>query len=396
MIQPGTPSPAAAFPSSMPLAMTDHNIFRQLSNTVFVFRGYNSTNLGRTGELLAHPRFGSYLIRRLKQCGEIASNVVHRPIDLLGRVQRNEETDLASYADAIALIVAAEIAQVDILQQEFEVQLDKAQYLMGYSLGELTALVAAGTLSLEDALTIPLALSDDIAKLAPICTLAVVFCRRSTLEANLVHRVCQEINTEGNGLIGISSVLSPNSLIVIGEGETTVRLQQRLSALVPDRVYIKKNQHKWPPMHTPIVWREHIASRAALLMSEMKSGFKAPHPPVLSLITGTCSYTDANARDLIYQWVDKPQYLWQAVYHTLSSGTETIIHVGPEPNIVPATYSRLADNVEAQIKASVSTRALSTLVYRPWLKSLIPERSYLLRAPSIQQFVLEDWLLEHR
>lgn len=366
----------------------------QLSTTAFVFRGYNVTNMGRTPELLNHPRFGGYLAKRLEQCGEIASDVMHRPIDLLGRVSRGEETNLDTYSDAIALIMAVEMAHVDILEQEYHVQLAKAQYLMGYSLGELTALVAGRCLSLEDALTIPLSLSTDTAKLAPTCTLAVIFCRKATLNADRVHHFCQEINAEGNGLIGISAVLSPNSLIVIGEQDTTSRLHVRLQEAIADRVYLKKNPHKWPPMHTPIVWREHINSRASLLMSQMKSGFTAPKPPVLSLVTGACSYTDSNVRDIICQWVDKPQHLWQAVYHTLSSGTESLIHLGPEPNIVPATYSRLAENVEAQIKASISTRALSTLVYRPWLNALIGERAYLLRAPTIKQTNLEDWLID--
>lgn len=366
----------------------------QLSTTAFVFRGYNVTNMGRTPELLNHPRYGGYIAKRLEQCGQIASDVLQRPVDLLGRVSRSEETNLESYSDAIALIMAVEMAHVDILEQEYRVQISKAQYLMGYSLGELTALVAGRCLTLEDALTIPLSLSKDTAKLAPTCTLAVVFCRKKTLAAALVHQICQEINAEGYGLIGISAVLSPNSLIVIGEADTTTRLHTRLQEMISDRVHVKKNPHKWPPMHTPIVWREHINSRAALLMSQMKSGFTPPKPPVLSLVTGACSYNESNVRDLICQWVDKPQQLWQAVYHTLSSGTEALIHLGPEPNIVPATYSRLAENVEAQVKASISTRALSTLVYRPWLNALIGERAYLLRAPTIKQTNLEDWLLD--
>lgn len=370
-------------------------ILGQLKTTAFVFRGYNVSNLGRSNELLSHPRYGGYVVKRLKECGNIASEVIGRPIDLLERVKRNEETTLETYADAIALIMAVSMAQVDILQQEFDVHLARAQYIMGYSLGELTALVAANCFSLEDALRVPLSLSEDTAKLAPTCTLAVLFVRRSTIDPLVVHRICQEVNAEGGGLIGISSILSPNSVIVIGEGETTTRVHQRLAEMLPDRVHLKKNPHQWPPMHTPIVWRQHITSRAALLMSELKSGFVAPEPPVLSLVTGACSYTNDNVRDLIYSWVDKPQNVWKAVYHTLSTGTERVIHLGPTPNIIPATYSRLADNVAAQIKASLSTRALNNLMYRPWLEALIGERAYLLRAPQMKQVILEDWLLEN-
>jgi len=365
-----------------------------LNRTVLAFRGYNVTNLGRTTELLAHPRFGKYVGKRLIDCSQYASEVLGRKIDLVHRVTNAVETDLASYADSIALIVAAEMAQIDILTEEFDIDVSKSQYMMGYSLGELAALVAAGTLTVEDALKIPLALSNDIAKLADDCTLAVVFTRKKLLPAELVYRECQKINSQRKGLIGISSILSPNSVIVIGEYETTTRLRERLGELLSDRVYVKKNPHKWPPMHTPIVWRESIPSRAALLMTEMQSGFNVPHPPVLSLVTGACSYTDSNTRDLIYSWVDKPQNLWNAVYHTLASGTTRVVHVGPAPNIMPATYSRLAENVSAQIKANLGTRTLSTLVHRPWLKNLLPERAYLLRAPSVEQVILEDWLLD--
>ena len=62
----------------------------------------------------------------------------------------------------------------------------------------------------------------------------------------------------------------------------------------------------------------------------------------------TFSYSNGdgdNSRDILHRWVDEPQLLWDGVYQTLSLGIETIIHVGPAPNIIPATYTRLAENV---------------------------------------------------
>ena len=77
-------------------------------------------------------------------------------------------------------------------------------------------------------------------------------------------------------------------------------------------------------------------------------------------------------------------------------GIETVLHVGPTPNILPATFKRLRDNVEAQTRGSVGMRALSAVVHRPWLKALLPERTALLRATSVQQVILEDWLLDQQ
>lgn len=369
-------------------------LYRRLSTTAFVFRGYNTTNLGRTPELLQHPRYAAVTAHWLNQCGEIASEVLGRKIDLIGRVRNQQETDIATYADAVALIVAVELAHLEILREQFHLDFHKAQYAIGYSLGELAALVAAGSLSVEDALKIPLELAEDCASLAPHCTLAVLFSRKQPLDSQQVLHACQEIGSRTGKLVGISSVLSPNSVIVIGEGETAAMLHELLNERTKDRLYLKKSPDQWPPMHTPIVWRKNIPSRAGILMNAMQSGLTAPSPPVLSLVTGKCSYTETNIRETIHRWVDQPQRLWDVVYETLRTGTETIVHLGPQPNIVPATYRRLAENVEVQTRGSLGKRTLATFVNRPWVKSLLPARTYLLRAPAVKQVVLEDWLLE--
>jgi [acyl-carrier-protein] S-malonyltransferase len=148
-------------------------------------------------------------------------------------------------------------------------------------------------------------------------------------------------------------------------------------------------------MHTPIVWRKFIPNRAALLMATMPGGLTAPKPPVLSLVTGKASYNDYNARDLLYRWTDHTQLLWDAVYEVLAQGIETVVHVGPSPNLIPATFTRLQENVETQMETSFGMRAVSGIVGRPWLKALLPARTALLRAPLLKHVILEDWLLEN-
>jgi len=130
----------------------------------------------------------------------------------------------------------------------------------------------------------------------------------------------------------------------------------------------------------------------------MKGGLTTPKPPVLSLVTGKASYTDLNCSETIARWLDHPQRLWDVVYELLAMGIETVIHVGPEPNLVPATFKRLADNVTAQMSRSTwgqwGMRAAGGIGYRSWLKRLLSARVALLRAPFVQHVMLEDWLLE--
>jgi [acyl-carrier-protein] S-malonyltransferase len=78
-------------------------------------------------------------------------------------------------------------------------------------------------------------------------------------------------------------------------------------------------------------------------------------------------------------------------------GIELLIHVGPDPNLVPATFKRLSDNVTAQVNSSainrLGMRAMRPLVWRPWLSKVLSARVALLRAPLVTHLIVEDWLL---
>ena len=230
------------------------------------------------------------------------------------------------------------------------------------------------------------------------CDLGGAVLRGPALDADAVYKLCLRINTQGKGVIGVSSYLAPNSLLIMGQGDTIDHFADLMCEWLPQKLYLRKNDSRWPPMHTPIVWQRNIPNRSAVMMQTLPGGFQAPTPAVLSLVTGKLSYNDFNARDLLNRWIDHPQRLWDAVSEMLAMGIDTVVHVGPEPNLVPATIKRLADNVATQLAAKswegVGLRAVSRAVRRPWLAKILPIRSSLLRAPFVRQVNLEDWLLE--
>jgi [acyl-carrier-protein] S-malonyltransferase len=153
-------------------------------------------------------------------------------------------------------------------------------------------------------------------------------------------------------------------------------------------------------MHTPIVWQRSIRDRAATMLHTVRLKHAAPIPPVFSLVTANISYDEINTRTILTDWVDHPQHLWDAVCETLVLNIRTVIHVGAEPNLIPATFKRLSDNVQAQTGAKTwggrRLRFVSRAARRPWLAKLLPRQSTLLRAPYVKQIVLEDWLLEQK
>jgi [acyl-carrier-protein] S-malonyltransferase len=370
-----------------------HGLAYRLPSAALSFRGYNVTNLGRTGELLSHPAYGPVVERHLKSASVVAADLLRRPVDLVSRVRSGEETSLETYGDAVALLLSVEAAQLELLAQFFDIDYHASRFTFGFSLGEISALVAGGVLNFESALQIPLSLAADCVALAEDVTLGVLFTRSRELIPDDVHRLCLEVNREGRGVVGISAYLAPNTLLVMGQGDTLDRLAARARDALNVRVHLKKNDHKWPPLHTPIVWQRQISNRAAQQMHTLPLNHVVPKPRVFSLVTGSYGYTAYNARDLLVQWVDHPQRLWDAVYETLSAGITTVIHIGPAPNIVPATFQRLSADVVSQTSESRSLRALTAAVRRQWLRRLLPQRAALLRAPFVEQIILEDWLL---
>ncbi|HJQ79304.1 MAG TPA: hypothetical protein VJ828_05080 [Lacipirellulaceae bacterium] len=371
----------------------------RIANTAFAFRGYNITNLGRTAELLTHPAYGPTVRRYLKRCSEICAEITGRDVDLAALVSQQIEPGLDRYAEAVGLIFAAELAQVQLLEEFHGALYREAKLSYGYSLGELAAVACGGVFDWGDVLRVPVTMAADSAALAHNVRMGVLFSRGPAIDEFDVRRLCRQITAEGGGTIGISSILSPNTYLVLGQNETVTRFKATMHEFLPDPAHVRMNPDRWPPLHTPIVRQRHIPDRAAVMMDSMPGGFQPPCPPIFSMVTGQRSYDDYHARDILRDWVDHPQRLWDAIYETLASGITTVIHIGPDPNLIPATFNRLSENVQEQTAGrslgKMGMRAAAGLARRKWLSAILPSRAALLRAPAVKHIILEDWLLEN-
>jgi [acyl-carrier-protein] S-malonyltransferase len=368
-----------------------------LTASAFAFRGYNTTNLGKTPELLAHAAYGKFVERHLQIASKILSDTLHRPIDLVMRVRDRRESTLESFAEDIGLIIGVELAQLELLDQFFGLDYRASPLMLGYSLGELTALVAGGTFVVEQLLPPLIELAGECADLARDASMGILFSRGQELDLEAVHRLCIEITAEGHGTISVSSYLSPNTMLLIGQRGTLTRFKDSMSTVLGARVNLRKAEGAWPPLHTTLLWQKNIPSRAGVRMQSMGGGLEKPNPPVLSLVTGRTSYNSFNARDTIIRWLEQPQRLWDGVCEILGQGIETVFHIGPDPNLIPATFKRLSDNVRLQTTGrslgSIGLQAVSLIARRAWLTNFLTTRATLLRAPYVEHVVVEDWLL---
>jgi [acyl-carrier-protein] S-malonyltransferase len=367
-----------------------------IADSALAFRGYNITNLGRTRELLAVPAYAGVLHEELTRFSDICSEYSVTRVDLAALVEAHTEPPVERYAESVALIVAVEMAHLRLLKEVFNVDHHAAKLSFGYSLGEMVAVCVGGAFKVEELIRVPLAMAADCADLARDVEMGIVFSRKGVLPEAEVRRLCVETTAEGRGTIGASSLLSPNTILVIGQGYSVDRFKEKLAAALPE-VHLRINDHRWPPLHTPIVRQRHVPDRAAMLIEMLQQGAFPLRPPVVSLVTGKRNYEPHSARELLRQWIDHPQRLWDAICDTLASDVKTVLHIGPEPNLILATFARLKENVLQQTNGKsfdrYRMRAMSGMMQRPWLASLLPARAALLRAPFIEHVVVEDWLL---
>lgn len=369
----------------------------KIGKAAFAFRGYNVTNLGKSPELLAHPAYGRLVEKVLRQVSEISADTLGQRVDLVARVREREGSTLASFSRDVATIVAMEVAQLRILEEFFGISARQARLSFGYSIGELSALLLGDVFKVQHILPVPLAMAAECAELAQDVTMGILFTRGPSLTLEEVRRLCVTISAEGHGMLAPSAYLAPNTVLLLGQRETIAQFRSMMHDYLPEKVMLRTNPHQWPPLHTSILWERNIPNRCAMSLYKIPGGLVPPSPPVISCVTGTASYNEYNARHHLVRWADHPQLLWDVMYETLRSGVETVIHVGPEPNLIPATFARLSANVSAQLGGKfmrlLGGKVVNGVSRRAWLTRMLPSKSALLRAPFLDHIILEDWLL---
>lgn len=382
--------------------MSPEDLRKDIHHAAFAFRGYDAQNIGRSPELLAHPRYGPIVRDALIEAGRICSESTNKPIDLVSHVDASGTSTPASFAEDVATIVAMELVQLKILAECFGVAVDESRLNFGYSIGELAALVAGGSYSLDQLLPVPLGLAPDCAELAADTHMGVLFTKGPALNTKDIEAACRAIRGEGRGLIGPSAYLSPNTALILGQRDTIDRLDRALPELMPmpkGKLMLRKKPQKWPPLHSPLVWEKLVPNRAAVALYKIEGGRRAPSPTVLSCVTGDEAYDAFNSREILVDWTDHPQKLWDVLTLAMSSGVQTVIHTGPAPNLIPATFARISNNVSRYLGHRylhmLGRGFVSGLNRYGWLGRVLPSQTAWLRAPYLRHVVLEDWLLEH-
>ena len=155
-----------------------------------------------------------------------------------------------------------------------------------------------------------------------------------------MQHLCSSISSRGHGLIGPSTYLSPYQVLLLGQGDTLDLLEARDARVSARRCDPAAQAEPLASLAYALVWERNIPNRTAMAMYHIGGGERKPTPNVVSCTTGLANYDEWNSRAILADWTDHPQRLWDAMEHTLASGAELVIHVGPEPKLLPTCFER--------------------------------------------------------
>ena len=135
------------------------------------------------------------------------------------------ESDLTKTANTQPSILALSIAYWSVLREE--VGFDP-EYFAGHSLGEYSALVAAGKLALSDAAALVRARGKAMQAAVPegLGAMAAVL----KLDADQLESLCQEISVDGS-MVQIANYNNPQQIVVAGHSKAVELLKAKIEEL---------------------------------------------------------------------------------------------------------------------------------------------------------------------
>jgi [acyl-carrier-protein] S-malonyltransferase len=222
-------------------------------------------------------------------------------------LQLTENTQPAILATSVAVLRAIE-------SEGFP----KPDFVAGHSLGEYSALVAAGSLSLADAVKTVRGRGRYMQEAVPVGTGAMAAILGSDVET--VNAACGEA-AQGQ-VCSAANINSPGQIVIAGDAAAIDRAIEILKARVAKRA-VKLNVSA--PFHCSLM--KPAQDRLSADLKE--SRFNDLQTPLVTNVDAKPIKTGAEARDSLVRQVSQPVRWLQSVEFLSSHGVQTFIEIGP-------------------------------------------------------------------
>jgi [acyl-carrier-protein] S-malonyltransferase len=188
----------------------------------------------------------------------------------------------------------------------------------GHSLGEYSALVVAGTLSLGDAVRVVRKRGRYMQEAVPVGTGAMAAILG--LDAETVREVCEEV--AGGEVCGPANINSPNQVVIAGTAGAVERAVLKLKERGAKRAIALKVS---APFHCALM----LPAQERLAEDLEEIEFADPRVPLVTNVDAAVIRRGTDARDSLVRQVSSP-VLWRESVETLwREGARNFLEVGP-------------------------------------------------------------------
>ena len=198
-----------------------------------------------------------------------------------------------------------------------EANFPAAAFVAGHSLGEYSALVAAGAISLTDAVRTVRARGRYMQEAVPVGTGAMAAIIGGDLTE--IERICDEEAEEQ--ICSLANLNSPNQVVIAGDAAAVDRAAERLKD-VAKRV-VKLNVSA--PFHCALM--RPAQERLAVNLDEIQ--FEDAQVPVVTNADARVTTEAASLKDALYKQVSAPVRWTQSMELLIGKGIGTFVEVGP-------------------------------------------------------------------
>src|SRR5215211_4802334 len=190
-------------------------------------------------------------------------------------------------------------------------------FVAGHSLGEYSALVAAGVLSLSDAVRTVRARGRYMQEAVPIGTGAMAAVIGGELSD--VERICAE--ARGDQVCSVANFNSPNQAVIAGNTEAVDRAVELLRAVAKRVIKLKVSA----PFHCALM--KPAQDRLAQDLERLE--FNNPAMPVVSNVDARPTMAPQELRNALVRQVSAPVRWVESMQLLIEQGVDTFVEAGP-------------------------------------------------------------------
>jgi len=293
------------------------------------------------------PGQGSQLVGMSKELYDkysLIQNLFQEADDTLGFSLSNlilngpkEELDLTENTQPAIFLVSYSIFK--IIKEEFNIDLNKAAFFAGHSLGEYSALASAGSLSFSD-------------------TLKILKIRGKAMQSSVPKGVGGMVAVLGSHIEKIESIIQENKsryecYIANDNSEGQIVLSGNINDLEKMIIDLKAASIKNIKLPVSAPFHCKLMNKATLVMSEeiAKLKFEEPKNTLVSNVTGKEISNSNELKDLLVKQIENRVRWRESVLLMINKGVNQFIEIGP---------GKVLSSLIRRINRSVKVSAINT------------------------------------